>query len=187
MSNGEITRLLEALRDGDSKDYEKFYESVYSELRRVAGGMMKRERAGHTLQPTALVNEAFLRLVGDKYTWENRAHFFGAAARSMRRILIDHARRKVAGKRGGDAMHVTFADLQIASVNPDVDLLALDEALSALTSYDERLGQVVELRYFAGCTNREIAEILGRSPATVKRDWTYARAWLFERMTADTR
>ena len=187
MSSGEITQLLEALKDGDSKDYEKFYESVYSELRRVAGGMMKRERAGHTLQPTALVNEAFLRLVGDRYTWENRAHFFGAAARSMRRILVDHARRRVAGKRGGDVMHVTFAELQIASVNPDVDLLALDEALSALTSYDKRLGQVVELRYFAGCTNGEIAEILGKSPATVKRDWTYARAWLFERMTANSR
>jgi RNA polymerase sigma factor (TIGR02999 family) len=187
MSNGEITQLLEALRDGNSKDYEKFYASVYSELRRLAGGMMKRERAGHTLQPTALVNEAFLRLVGDRYTWENRAHFFGAAARSMRRILVDHARRRVAGKRGGDVMHVTFAELQIASVNPDVDLLALDEALSALTSYDKRLGQVVELRYFAGCTNGEIAEILGKSPATVKRDWTYARAWLFERMTANNR
>jgi RNA polymerase sigma factor (TIGR02999 family) len=187
MSSGEITRLLEALKDGDSRDYERFYESVYSELRRLAGGMMKRERAGHTLQPTALVNEAFLRLVGDRYTWENRAHFFGAAARSMRRILVDHARRKVAGKRGGDVMHVTFAELQIASVNPDVDLLALDEALSALTSYDERLGQVVELRYFAGCTNAEIAEILGKSAATVKRDWTYARAWLFAKMTANTR
>lgn len=187
MSSGEITQLLEALKDGDSKDYEKFYESVYSELRRVAGGMMKRERAGHTLQPTALVNEAFLRLVGDRYTWENRAHFFGAAARSMRRILVDHARRRVAGKRGGNVMHVTFAELQIASVNPDVDLLALDEALSALTSYDKRLGQVVELRYFAGCTNGEIAAILGNSPATVKRDWTYARAWLFERMTANSR
>jgi RNA polymerase sigma factor (TIGR02999 family) len=187
MSSGEITHLLEALKNGYSKDYEKFYESVYSELRRVAGGLMKRERAGHTLQPTALVNEAFLRLVGDRYTWENRAHFFGAAARSMRRILVDHARRRVAGKRGGDVMHVTFAELQIASVNPDVDLLALDEALSALTSYDKRLGQVVELRYFAGCTNGEIAAILGNSPATVKRDWTYARAWLFERMTANSR
>ena len=187
MSNGEITQLLEALRDGNSKDYEKFYESVYSELRRVAGGMMKRERAGHTLQPTALVNEAFLRLVGDRYSWENRAHFFGAAARSMRRILVDHARRRVAGKRGGDVMLVTFAELQVASVHPNVDLLALDEALSALTSYDKRLGQVVELRYFAGCTNAEIAEILGKSPATVKRDWTYARAWLFERMMASSR
>ena len=187
MSSGEITQLLEALKDGDSKDSEKFYESVYSELRRVAGGMMKRERAGHTLQPPALVNEAFLRLVGDRYTWENRSHFFGAAARSMRRILVDHARRRVAGKRGGDVMQVTFAELQIASVNPDVDLLALDEALSALTSYDKRLGHVVELRYFTGCTNGEIAEILGKSPATVKRDWTYARAWLFERMTANSR
>jgi RNA polymerase sigma-70 factor (ECF subfamily) len=185
MSDSEMTQLLEALRAGDPKDHDKFYESVYAELRRVAGGMMKGERIDHTLQPTALANEAFLRLVGGSYSWENRAHFFGAAAQAMRRVLVDHARRKAAGKRGAEAAHVTLGDLEVGSVDPDVDLLALEEALSALMLFDQRLGQVVELRYFAGCTNEEVAEILGKSVATVKRDWTYARAWLFERMTGD--
>jgi RNA polymerase sigma-70 factor (ECF subfamily) len=186
-AKGEITQLLEALRAGDASDYERFYESVYAELRRVAAYLMSRERAGHTLQPTALVNEAFLRLVGEDHRWENRAHFFGAAARAMRRVLVDYARKKVADKRGGGAARVTFAELAVAVEDPNVDLLALDEALTALMSHDKRLGQVVELRYFAGCTNADIAEILGQSEPTVKRDWAFARAWLLERLTANSK
>jgi RNA polymerase sigma factor (TIGR02999 family) len=184
MSNGEITELLQAIAEDDPTGAERFYESVYIELRRVARSLMRGERPGHTLQPTALVNEAFLRLVGEDYRWANRAHFFGAAARAMRRILVDHARRKVAEKRGGAATRVTFAEIDVASEDADIDILALEEALSALASQDERLAQVVELRYFAGCTNAEIAEILDRSETSIKRDWTYARAWLYERMMA---
>jgi RNA polymerase sigma factor (TIGR02999 family) len=149
----------------------------------MAGARMARERPGHTLQATALVNEAYLRLAPGEKQWENRAHFFGAAAHAMRRILVDHARRHQASKRGGEARRVTFDDLAVAAGEPGLDLLALDQALDALAEEEPRLAEVVHLRYFAGLGITETAALLDTSPATVKRDWTFARAWLLERMS----
>lgn len=178
--NSEVTELLRAVNAGRSDAYETLMSRIYQELRRLAASLMRSERSGHTLQPTALVNEAFLRLVGTDSRWENRAHFFSAAARSMRRILVEHARRKSAQKRGGEAHQTTFADLNVASEDPRLDLLALDEALTSLAGEDARLVEVVELRFFAGCSVEETAEILKVSTPTVKRDWAYARAWLYD-------
>jgi RNA polymerase sigma factor (TIGR02999 family) len=141
------------------------------------------ERPGHTLQATALVNEAYLRLAPGEERWENRAHFFGSAALAMRRILVDHARRHRSSKRGGEAQRVTFEDLAVATPEPEVDLLALDKALDDLAKEEPRLAEVVQLRYFAGLGIKETAAILGTSPATGKRDWTYAWAWLLARMS----
>jgi RNA polymerase sigma factor (TIGR02999 family) len=180
---GDLTRLLESVRSGREGAREQLYEAVYRELRSMAGAQLFRERAGHTLQATALVNEAYLRLAPADESWESRGHFFGSAARAMRRILVDHARRHRASKRGGEARRVTFADLAIAAEEPDLDLLALDEALDTLGKEEPRLAEVVQLRYFAGLGIAETAAVLGTSPATVKRDWTYARAWLLERMS----
>ena len=150
----------------------------------MAGARLVRERSGHTLQATALVNEAFLRLAPGEQNWQNRAHFFGSAARAMRRILVDHARRHQASKRGGsEAQKVTFSDLVLVGEEPNFDLVALDEALDALAKDEPRLAEVVQLRFFAGLGIPETASLLGISPATVKRDWTYARAWLLERMS----
>lgn len=179
----ELTRLLQAIRSGREGAREQLYERVYRELKAMAGARLVQERSGHTLQATALVNEAYLRLAPGDEQWENRAHFFGSAARAMRRILVDHARRHQASKRGGDVRQVTFADLDVAAEEPDLDLLALDQALDDLAKAEPRLAEVVNLRYFAGLGIAETAELLGTSPATVKRDWTYARAWLLERMS----
>jgi RNA polymerase sigma factor (TIGR02999 family) len=178
----DLTQLLDSVRSGRDGAQEELYERVYSELKAMAGARLFRERPGHTLQPTALVNEAYLRLAPGDEQWENRAHFFGSAAQAMRRILVDHARRHQAVKRGGEARRVTFADLAIAGEEPDLDLLALDAALEALGKEEPRLAEVVQLRYFAGLGIAETAEVMGTSPATVKRDWTFARAWLLERM-----
>lgn len=156
---------------------------LYMELRRLAGGFFRGERSGHTLQPTALVNEAWLRLHESPGEWENRSHFLGAAARAMRRILVEHARKRAALKRGGDFAHVTFDDLAVQTPDPGVDVLLLNDALDALSEHDGRLARVVELHFFAGCTFPEIAETLGLSEPTVRRDWAYARAWLHERIT----
>ena len=180
---GDITRLLNAADDGDTLAAARLYELVYGELKLLAAANMRREASGHTLQPTALVNEAYLRLRPAEANWANRRHFFGAAAEAMRRILVDHARRKHAQKRGDGLERVTLADLDVATDAPDVDVLALDEALTALKTQDPRLEQVVSLRYFAGMGIEQVAEALGLSPATVKRDWTFARAWLAEHMT----
>lgn len=143
---------------------------------------MRHERSDHTLQPTELVNEAYLRVAADDADWENRAHFFGAAVEAMRRVLVDHARRRAAEKRGGGMERITFEDLHVASDEPDTNVLALDRALDALEAEDARLARVVRLRYFGGFTIDEVADMLGVSPATVKRDWTYARAFLQDRM-----
>jgi len=180
---GDITRLLNAADDGDTLAAARLYELVYGELKLLAAANMRREASGHTLQPTALVNEAYLRLRPAEANWANRRHFFGAAAEAMRRILVDHARRKHAQKRGDGLERVTLADLDVATDAPDVDVLALDEALTALKTQDPRLEQVVSLRYFAGMGIEQVAAALGLSPATVKRDWTFARAWLAEHMT----
>jgi len=183
MSGVEISVLLNKLSSGNQDAREELIGAVYLELRRMAASFMRRERQNHTLQPTALVNEAYIRLLQGDTTWENKAHFFGAAARAMRRILIEHARQKRSEKHGGSAQRVTFADIDVQAEDPQINLLSLDEALTALGDVDPRLVEVVELRYFAGCDLQETSRILGVSAATVKRDWTYARAWLYDFMS----
>jgi RNA polymerase sigma-70 factor, ECF subfamily len=159
---------------------DKMLPIVYGELRRLAAGYLRRERPGHTLQPTALVHEAYVRLIDQRQIdWSNRAQFIGLAAVMMRRILVNHARDRVAGKRGGGAEHVplTLAGEGIGA--PEVNLLDLHEALNELTETDPRKGRIVELKFFGGLTTEEIAETLGVSTATVERDWKFARAWLY--------
>lgn len=170
--------------DESSLAFDSLVSQAYGELRRIAGALMRNQVQGRTLQPTALVNEAYLRLIQSDTRWESRAHFFGAAARAMRQILVAEARKRASLKRAGDAQRITFNDLDVQTDEPQVDVLALHEALGALTQVDERFSRVMELRYFAGCSLDEIAELTGRSLASVKRDWTYARAWLYDRMTA---
>ena len=183
MSSSDVTRILEAVGRGEDGAYERLVPLIEGRLHELAVARMRRERPDHTLQPTALVNEAYLRLAGGEVDWENRAHFLGAASEAMRRVLVDHARKRAAEKRGAGAERVTFYDLQVVAAEPDVDVLGLDEALTALEAEDARLAEVVRLRYFGGFGITEVSELLEVSPATVKRDWTYARAWLFEYMT----
>lgn len=182
MSERSVTQLLDAVAQGDGAAREQLIELLFGELRRIAAARLRGERRGHTLQPTELVNEAYLRLDDGKLEFENRGHFFAAAARAMRRVLVEHARRRGSAKRGGGVVPVTFEDLGVAALDHEIDLLALDDAIEALKDYDPRLAQVVELRYFVGLSIPETATAMGSSPATVKRDWTYARAWLYERM-----
>jgi RNA polymerase sigma-70 factor (ECF subfamily) len=182
MEADEVSRLLDEVNAGDQGAFEALVTLVYGELRRMAGGLMRGVPSGHTLQPTALVNEAYLRLVRSAPRWDGRAHFFGAAARAMRQVLIAHARGHAAQKRAGQLVRVTFHDLAVEAPEPQLDLLALDAALTALEGVDPRFTRVMELRYFAGCSLQEIADLTGRSLATVKRDWAYARAWLYEHM-----
>lgn len=179
----DVGMLLRDVNAGDAKAFDSLVALVYGELRRMAGSMMRGQDAGHILQPTALVNEAYLRLVQGNTQWDGRAHFFGAAARAMRQVLIAHARHHAAQKRDGGE-RVTFHDIDVAAPEPSLDLLALDGALTALADVDERYSRVMELRYFAGFNLPEIAELTGRSLATVKRDWAYARAWLYDHMSA---
>ncbi len=175
----EVTQLLAAWSDGDRAALDRLMPLVYAELRRLAHHYMSRERPGHTLQTTALVNEAYLRLVDqEKMRWENRAHFFGIAARLMRQILVDHARSRQAAKRGGGQYRLSLSTVDRIASRPDVNLLALDEALSRLEAIDPQKSRIVELRYFGGLGIEETAEVIGLSPATVKRDWSMARAWL---------
>jgi len=181
MVDGDVTRLLGAAGAGDRAALEQLYLQVYDELRRLAESRLRRERAGHTLQPTALVNEAYLRLNPEASTWENRRHFFGAAAQAMRRILVDHARQKLADKRDGGA-RVTLADLNVQAPEEDLDVLAVSDALDVLAKEDPRLSEVVSLRFFAGMSVEETARALDVSPITIKRDWAFARAWLCERI-----
>src|SRR5215470_16448920 len=175
----EITQLLIAWNRGDLSARDELAPLIYNELRRIAGGYLRRERPDHTLQPTALVNEAYLRLIDQsRVNWQNRAHFFGAAARLMRQVLINHAEARRAAKRGGEAKRVSLSDVDQFSVGQDVDLLALNEALRNLERIDPRQGRIVELRYFSGLTIDEIAEVMDLAPVTVKREWVAARAWL---------
>jgi RNA polymerase sigma factor (TIGR02999 family) len=183
MEREGLDRLLEAAKAGDERAFESVVSLAYSELRRMAGSFMRGRTKGNTLQPTALVHEAYLRLVQGGPRWESRAHFFGAAARAMRQVLVEHARRKSARKRAGGALRVTFDDLEVCSPEPRSDLFALDEALTALGRVDERFTRVMELRYFGGFGLEEIADLTGRSLATVKRDWSFARAWLNDHMS----
>lgn len=174
-----ISRWLDEVREGRPAAIEALAPIVYGELRRLAHAYMGRERPDHTLQATALVNEAFLRLLQERHVaWQNRAHFCAIAANAMRQILIEHARRRHARKRGGDAVRVSADGLPVAAPQPSVEVLALDEALQRLAAHDQRRARVVELKYFGGMTIDAIAEVMGTSPATVKRDWLLARAWL---------
>lgn len=174
-----ITELLARWRDGDKEALDELVPQVYSELHRLANHYLRQERADHTLQPTALVHEAYLRLVDDReIDWQNRAHFFGIAAVRMRHILVEHARSRKAAKRGGGDYKVSLTEADRRAERRDVNLLALDDALRKLEVLDPQKVRVVELRYFGGMTIEETAEVLKVSPATVKREWSMARAWL---------
>jgi RNA polymerase sigma factor (TIGR02999 family) len=182
--NQDVTALLQQWQAGDAGALERLLPLVYDELRRVARARLLHEQPGHTLQATALVHEAYLRLMGPGHpTPQNRTHLFAVAARLMRQILVDHARKKRAGKRGGGATVITLADSAPAPEIAMVDIIALDEALGELTMLDPRLCQVVELKFFAGLNIDETAEALKVSSATVERDWTVARAWLHQRLS----
>jgi RNA polymerase sigma factor (TIGR02999 family) len=179
----DVTALLVAWGQGDREADSRLMATVYDDLRRVARRRLRAERADHSLAPTALVHEAYVRLVDlGRMRWQNRAQFFAIAARLMRQILVDHARAHTAAKRGGVAWKVPLSD-QVATTMPrEVDLLDLDAALERLATLDPRLGDLVVLRFFGGLTVEEAADVLARSPATVKRDWTRARAWLFREL-----
>lgn len=177
----EITILLQACGRGDRHASAELLPLVYEELRRHAAVRMAQEPAGQTLQPTALVHEAWLRLShDDAQVWQNRAHFFGAAAEAMRRILIENARRKSRLKRGGDQIRVEFDEFELEGTTPDDKILLIDEALQRLQEEDPEKAQVVLLKFFGGRTNQEVADMLGVTERTVERHWAYAKAWLFE-------
>ena len=180
----DVTGLLLSWRQGDAEALDRLVPLVYDELRRVARRHLRREQPGHALQATALVHEVYLRLVDvDRLTLKNRTHFFAVAAKLMRQILVDHARRQHADKRGGGATMMSLDDVSPAAQPASVDVLALDQALAALASIDARQSHVVELRFFAGLNIDEAAEALGMSPATVEREWALAKAWLFRRLS----
>src|SRR3954463_1017399 len=185
-SNADVTQLLRAWRAGDPGAGEQLLPIVYAQLHRRAAAAMRREDPGHTLQPTALVHEAYMRLVDQRQgDWQNRSQFFGLAAQMMRRVLIDHARERLAAKRGGGARQVTLSGLDAPADSDDaVEILALHDALEKLATLDERQAKVVELRYFGGLSVEEAAEALEISPATVKREWATARAWLKRELAA---
>jgi RNA polymerase sigma factor (TIGR02999 family) len=179
----EVTNLLLRWGSGDREALDALAPLVYDELRRLAGRYLRRERLDHTLQSTALVHEAYLRLIDQRNVrWQNRAQFFGLAAELIRRILVDHARAKQAAKRGGSAYKLTLDEALDASEPRDLDLVRLDDVLQGLAKIDPQQSRVVELRFFAGLTIEETAEVLGISPATVKRDWLVAKAWLRREM-----
>ncbi|MBC7835400.1 MAG: sigma-70 family RNA polymerase sigma factor [Phycisphaerales bacterium] len=185
----DVTQLLVAASDGDSRAAAELLPLVYEELRKLARANMAKESGGgdgHTLQPTALVHEAYLRLVGQPdIKWDGRGHFFGAAARAMRRILVERARSRNRVKRGGGRGRMDLGDDALAVEPPSTDLLVLDEALDRLEKYDKRKAEVVMLRYFAGLSIEETSAALGVSPATVKNEWTFARAWLHRELNGE--
>ena len=179
----EVTNLLLRWGDGDRRALDALTPLVYDELRRLAGRYLRRERIDHTLQSTALVHEAYLKLIDQRNVrWQNRAQFFGLAAELIRRILVDHARARQAAKRGGSAYKLTLDEALDASAPRDLDLVRLDDVLQGLAKIDHQQSRIVELRFFAGLTIEETAEVLGISPATVKRDWLVAKAWLRREM-----
>ena len=180
----EVTRLLLAWSRGDESALEKLIPLVYEELHRLAHGYMDRERAGHTLQTTALVNEAYLRLIdASQVRWQNRAHFFAVSAQLMRRVLVDFARSRNYQKRGGEAHQVSFDEALMVSQERSADLVALDDALTSLAAIDSRKSRVVELRFFGGLSVEEAAEVLQVSPDTVMRDWAFAKVWLLRELS----
>jgi len=183
----EVTRLLQQWSVGRSAALDELLPAIYDELRRLATAYLRRERPDHTLQATALVHEAFLKLVDQRSVqWQNRAHFFGIAAQAMRRILVDHARAHVASKRGSGQRPLSLDEAVVVGPGIDVDVLALDEALTRLAELDPQQARVVELRFFGGLTMDETAEVLHISPATVGREWTLAKAWLYAALASRT-
>jgi RNA polymerase sigma factor (TIGR02999 family) len=181
----DLTQLLLAWNNGDRAALDRLMPVVYDELRRLARRYMRQEASAHTLQATALVNDVYLRLVDQKsVNWQNRAHFFGAASQMIRRLLVEHARARHRLKRGGNALRVTLHDDLNAAVPVQLDVVALDDALSKLAQLDPQQERIVELRFFAGLSIEETAEALSISPATVKRDWATGRAWLYREMTS---
>jgi len=187
LSPQEVTQLLAAWGNGDKSALDKLYPLVHDELRRIAGRQMSHERAGHTLQATALVNEAYLRLAGqDGFEWHNRAHFFAVCAQVMRHVLIDHARAHARDKRGGGAIQVSLNEAALIAGHPAEHFVALDEALRFLEDVDPQKGKIVELRYFGGLNIEQTAEVLNISPRTVRREWQRAKAWLYRLMTEGT-
>lgn len=184
-ATGDVTGLLLAWRGGDQEALDRLIPLVYAELRRLAHGYMRGERPGHSLQTTALIHEAFLRLVdAPQMRWQNRAHFFAVSAQVMRRVLVDVARSQRSLKRGGNRVHVAFDETLALTQAPHPDLVALDEALTELAAMDPRKSRVVELRFFGGLTAEETADVLSLAPDTVLRDWQLAKLWLLERLEA---
>ncbi len=183
---GDVTELLLAWSSGNPEAEQRLLALVYAELHGLAASYMRRERAGHTLQPTALVHEAYMRLVDqDRVEWRNRAHFFAVAAQMMRRILVDHVRRRQAARRGENRPALSLTDVADLGVEISPDILAVNQALAALTAIDIEKGRIVELRFFGGLSNEEIAEVLGVSLATIARHWRVARAWLYRYLTSE--
>jgi RNA polymerase sigma-70 factor, ECF subfamily len=184
-SGGDVTILLAELKKGDKEAASKLIPIVYDELRRLAGSYMRHERSDHTLQATALVHEAYLKLIEQRSVdWQSRAHFFGIAAQVMRRILLDHARGHLREKRGGGERTIPIEEGLVFAPEQSLDLVKLDQALEQLTELDPRQGKIVELRFFGGLTVEQTAELLGISPKTVKRDWSVAKAWLHGELRA---
>lgn len=182
-SSHEVTQLLRAWSNGDAAALTHLAPLVESELHRLAKTFLRRERPGHTLQATALVNEAYLRLIDDSaIEWQNRAHFYGIAAQLMRRILVDHARRRQKLKRGGEALRVSLSEAENVAPQTSADILMLDEALSLLAEFDARKSQIVELKFFGGLHEEAIAQVLNISLRTVQREWNLARAWLYQEL-----
>jgi RNA polymerase sigma factor (TIGR02999 family) len=182
----DVTTLLAAWNNGKPNALQDLWQLVYSELRRVAARRLRTERADHTLQSTALVHEVYIRLVEQRHVdWQNRAHFFGVAAQVMRRILVDHARRHAAAKRGQGLRYVSFDESKYVASTPDVPILALNHALDRLQTVDADLARIVELRAFGGLTIDQVAEVLDVSPSTAKRDWRAAKAWLHRELGAE--
>jgi RNA polymerase sigma factor (TIGR02999 family) len=180
-AGNQVTRVLERVRCGELSAASELLPLVYDELRRLAAAKMARERAGQTLQSTALVHEAWLRLVGNqKQEWNGRAHFFGAAAEAMRRILIENARRKAAVRHGGGQERLDINQIEIATTAPDDELLAVSDALEKFAAHDPQMAELVKLRYFVGLTTEDAAEVLGISVRTAERWWSYSRAWLYQ-------
>ena len=183
----EITQVLQEVGRGEAQASEKLLPLVYQDLRRQAAAQMSREAAGQTLQPTALLHEAWLRVTGDgDRQWQNRAHFFGAAAEAMRRILIENARRKSRLKRGGDQVRVDADQIELAATTPDEKVLLINDALERLQLQDPEKARVVVMKFFGGRTNQEVAESLAVTERTVERHWAYAKAWLFQHIRAQT-
>jgi RNA polymerase sigma factor (TIGR02999 family) len=180
----DVTRLLADWGRGDKNALERLTPLVYAELRRIAARQLRREEPGHTLQPTALVNEAFVRLCGGSpVQWQDRAHFYSVCATVMRHVLTDHARAQLRGKRGAGAEHVPLEEAETVARVAEIDHVALDDALRALETFDPQKGRIVELRYFAGLGIEETAAVLSISPMTVRREWTRAKAWLYRELT----
>jgi RNA polymerase sigma factor (TIGR02999 family) len=182
---GDVTLLLRQVKAGDSAAESRLLELVYPQLRKIARQHLRRERTGHTLQPTALVNEAYMHLAGQmEKDWQNRSHFYAVAAQSMRRILVDYARQRNAAKRDGNRQRVELTDALAISADRLDEILAIDEALKRLAEFDPRRSKVVEMRFFGGMTEDEAAEVLGVALRTVKRDWNVAKAWLHGELAA---